>query len=363
MLDTIVVDDEEHAGERIGNFISKTKKLKLIDIYQKPDKFLKDIENKKYSPKLVFLDIKMPEKNGLKLAQRILEIDEKIDIVFVTAYKKYAVEAFELNAMDYLLKPITEDRFAETLSRLSLKKENSHNKTSKLWIATLGRFEIYYNNKEVNLDFPTAKTKELFLFLLFNRGDFVKSDKILDKLWSNKSIEKAKDLLYTTVYSLRKIFSNFGLEDIILSKRGYYSINKKKVSWDVVKFEKLYDLLKNNLSDNIEKTEKIMKLYKNEYLINKNYEWSYPLRIELKEKYKELMLKIADYYLQKEEYKESEEILKKVLKKFYLPVEIHKSLIEVYKKQGKKAAARKQYKILKDSMIEEFGIKPNIDLE
>src|SRR5699024_10415720 len=76
---------------------------------------------------VLFLDIEMPNTNGLELAEKIIEVNPNIEIVFVTAYNEYAVQAFEVNALDYLLKPVKTERLAKTLARLD---ENNDSKKS-----------------------------------------------------------------------------------------------------------------------------------------------------------------------------------------------------------------------------------------
>ncbi len=66
--------------------------------------------NNKLKPDLIFLDIQMPKLNGIEVAKKILDANHHPYIVFVTAYEKYAIDAFEVDAMDYILKPITEER-------------------------------------------------------------------------------------------------------------------------------------------------------------------------------------------------------------------------------------------------------------
>lgn len=81
-----------------------------------PSELLKDIKGLR--PDLVFLDIEMPEMNGLELAARLLELQEDIEVVFVTAYREYALEAFGVNALDYLLKPVVPDLLHRTIDRV-----------------------------------------------------------------------------------------------------------------------------------------------------------------------------------------------------------------------------------------------------
>ncbi len=71
-----------------------------------------------HAPDVLFLDIDMPRMNGMETARRLLESDRMPYTIFVTAYSEYAVQAFEVNAVDYLLKPIRGDRFREAVARV-----------------------------------------------------------------------------------------------------------------------------------------------------------------------------------------------------------------------------------------------------
>lgn len=86
---------------------------------------------KKERADVIFVDINIPVLNGMELAKMIKEFDENIAIIFVTAYDKYAISAFELMALDYILKPFDEDRIEKTIQRLrkymKLKKNNINN--------------------------------------------------------------------------------------------------------------------------------------------------------------------------------------------------------------------------------------------
>lgn len=88
---------------------------------------------------VIFLDIEMPDINGIELATRILDLQKNINIVFVTAYNQYAVEAFRLNALDYLMKPVSADRLKETLYRIMERKIPAP--FGRLSIRCFGRFD------------------------------------------------------------------------------------------------------------------------------------------------------------------------------------------------------------------------------
>lgn len=113
MYRCVVVDDEPIAREIIESFIEKTPNLKLLGSFQNAVEVLNF--EQKHNVDLYFLDINMPEINGLSLAKII---NKKAHIIFTTAYRDYAIDGFNLNVVDYLLKPIAFDRFLQAIEKL-----------------------------------------------------------------------------------------------------------------------------------------------------------------------------------------------------------------------------------------------------
>ncbi len=115
-LTTVVVDDEALACDELAYLLNDFPEIELI---ARGSNGLEAIELiQKLEPELVFLDVNMPGLDGLGVVRRLREKD--IDLphfIFVTAYDQYAVEAFRLEAMDYLLKPVERPRLAETIDR------------------------------------------------------------------------------------------------------------------------------------------------------------------------------------------------------------------------------------------------------
>ena len=108
----IVVDDEPLAVEMLAAFIRKTPSLELTATFTDPVLALSAIGEEK--PDLVFLDIQMPDLNGLELS-RLLPQDTRV--IFTTAFRQYAFESYEVEALDYLLKPIRYQKFIESVSK------------------------------------------------------------------------------------------------------------------------------------------------------------------------------------------------------------------------------------------------------
>lgn len=118
-LRCVIIEDEIPASEELNYIISKYNSIKVEGIAYDGGSGMELIKNKK--PDAVFLDINMPLQNGIKLAGEVKEIDSSIEIIFVTAYEEYAIKAFEVNALDYILKPFDERRIDITINRLEAK--------------------------------------------------------------------------------------------------------------------------------------------------------------------------------------------------------------------------------------------------
>ncbi len=117
-MKTIVIDDERLARKELISLLSDYKYITVVDEAVNVDDAYEKI--KKHSPDLLFLDIQMPGKTGFELLEMLDSVPE---VIFTTAYDEYALKAFEVNAFDYLLKPIQTERLGKSLSKL-LKKEN-----------------------------------------------------------------------------------------------------------------------------------------------------------------------------------------------------------------------------------------------
>lgn len=115
MMDVIIVDDEPAARRTLHEFCAAESDLRVVGEYADGVSALAAIRTQ--PPQLLFLDIQMGPLNGIQLA-RSLEPSQLPSLVFVTAYDTYALEAFEVSAVDYLLKPFDQERFRRTLERV-----------------------------------------------------------------------------------------------------------------------------------------------------------------------------------------------------------------------------------------------------
>lgn len=126
-MNVLLIDDERLAREELKSMLVKYDFLDIIGEAKNPNEGIEKI--KEYQPDLIFLDIQMPGMNGFEMLQQLDEIPK---VIFVTAYDEFAIKAFEINALDYLLKPIDPVRLNETLMKLQKPEEDFSTKLSGL---------------------------------------------------------------------------------------------------------------------------------------------------------------------------------------------------------------------------------------
>ncbi len=120
-IKAILADDEQNLSDYLKQRLNTLwPELEIVALAANGADALRLIDD--HAPEIVFLDIKMPGLSGLEVAGRI---DPKTHLVFVTAYDQYAVDAFDKQAVDYLLKPVTDDRLQRTITRLKGKLEKN----------------------------------------------------------------------------------------------------------------------------------------------------------------------------------------------------------------------------------------------
>jgi two-component system LytT family response regulator len=112
-MKTLVIDDERLARKELINLLKNFPEIEVVGECSNADEAERAILE--HQPDLIFLDIQMPGKNGFELLQH-LEVVPRV--IFVTAFDEYALKAFEVNALDYLLKPVEEDRLSEAIQKV-----------------------------------------------------------------------------------------------------------------------------------------------------------------------------------------------------------------------------------------------------
>ncbi len=201
-----------------------------------------------------FLDIRLGEMLGIELAKEIKEVRPETRIIFCTAYPEYAMDAFSVHAVGYLLKPITEEQVRQTLRQIDLMmSKDPKPERNKLVIQTFGHFEAFCDGRP--LPWERAKAKELLAFLVDQRGAAATNAEIALTLWEDDSKSRS---VQTIISSLRKTLKRVGMGDVLVRARNRTSVNVGKIKCD------LYDYLSGDTM--------AINAYQGEYM--SNYSWA-----------------------------------------------------------------------------------------
>lgn len=167
-----------------------------------------------------FLDIRLRGMLGIELAKEIKEIRSETRIIFCSAYTEYALDAFSVHAVGYLLKPITKAKIQETLDQIDMMlNRDPEPERQKLVVQTFGHFEAFFNDKP--LPWERAKAKELLAFLVDQRGASATNAEIALTLWEDDSKVRS---VQTIISSLRKTLRRVGMGDVLVRARKCFAL-------------------------------------------------------------------------------------------------------------------------------------------
>lgn len=361
MFKAIIVDDEKPALDVLRLLLEKTGQICVVGTFMSAVDALSKIQSLK--PDIAFLDIEMSDMSGLELAGKIIDTGIDIEIIFVTAYDKYALEAFRVNAIDYILKPFSTDDITRAIKRLKKVKPLSavsQKPGDKGRIYCFGRLSVFGAGCREAVKWRTSKTEELFAFMLQNLNRKVAKWKILQVLWPESVTEKQLNTnLYTTVYKVRKTLSSAKIKFSFTFINGSYKMELPNVYIDTAEFEELTDAEIVFSASSIEKYRKALSLYKGNYLEDNEYIWSQNKAEEYLSKYLILVSEFVKYYTTKADYANAERVLQEALAKAPLDDKLNEMLLKLYFVKKDKASFITHYNKIKELYQSELGITPN----
>ena len=227
----IAVDDEKLALDTLVDSIGKTVSEAETVGFRRPEEALAYAGENPCD--IAFLDIKMRGMTGLELARRLKEIRGDINIIFVTGYSEYSLDAFRLYASDYLLKPATPDAVGQALAHLRTPVKPVQAK--RVRFRCFGSFEVYVDNKP--LVFGRAKAKELLAYLVDRMGASATMGELMTVIWEDgPDTSSRQSNLRNLIADLKSVLSDAGVADIILKSRNSIALDCALVDCDYYDF-------------------------------------------------------------------------------------------------------------------------------
>ena len=361
MLKAVLIDDERPALRELEYLLKRHNDFEIAGLFTNPLEAINKVAS--LNPQVVFLDINMPQLQGLDAASSILDQCPSTEIVFITAYDQYALEAFEIHALDYILKPVSQERFDKTIQRI-LKKYRlvkPPETERKFSIKTLGRFQAEWEGQEP-IKWRSEKTRELFAFLLHNAGREVSREEILDTVWRDIDLEKAVHQLYNGIYYIRKNLQQYGVNRNLITIEGNYQLKLGIVEVDSLRFQQHIQAYSQN-KHNWTALESAEDLYTASYLEGTDWIWVEPEREKLDQQYLEVLVHLAEAYIQQQIFDRAEALLLKAFQKNPYLEGVSKLLIRLYKLTNRRNKALKHYLEYETILREELGIVPEEELQ
>lgn len=348
----MIVDDEWPALEQMQGLLRQCKGVGNILVYDNPREAFQAAAEQK--PDILFLDIQMPELSGLTFAEELLPFSPDTDIVFVTAYRNYAVEAFELSAADYLLKPVEPSRLLKTWNKITSRKmppgAGAGQGTSAA-VHALGGYELTGPHGPVK--WSTHKAEELFAYLWIHRQGSVSI--ILNDVFPQWNYEKGKQYLHTTVYQIRKTLKSAELgEQIELAfDRENYRLESAGIADDIGRFQEAANAALQ--SGDPERLQNAASLYGGELLQPLDSLWVYPARDKSRRLYLKLLEELLHCLFQQERYDEAEDYALRLAELEPLEESYALQLISLYLMIGKPLRAQRRFASFRESYMNEMG--------
>lgn len=286
MITALLADDEAHALSLLELLLHQMGEVKVVGCCSNGIEALEQIVRLK--PDVAFLDIEMPGMNGLEVAERLEAASSATHIVFVTAYDRYAVSAFENDALDYLLKPLEVDRLHRTVNRVKraiayrraeerepapAATEPAAGAPGNLSVQLLGEIQVSVEGRG-RLKWRTSKEKELFAYLAVHYGSRVHRDVLLDELWPDEHYQKAKVYLHTCVSYLRRDLRQLGMEDAVIYEDEKYSLIPALEHSDYREFVETAATLLSSGGSHADSLERMVALYSGRLFRSEDYQWA-----------------------------------------------------------------------------------------
>jgi len=173
MVKCFVIDDEKPARDEITYLINKHEDFEVIQSFENGRQLIESISD--YDVEVVFIDINMPGINGIEAVELLKARGLEFKVVFITAFDNHAVKAFELNAIDYILKPVSEERLNQTLDRISIETDSGDRKKLGEILQQLnkGHYEHVCFHKDGKL--IPVKLNEIIYVKAENKGTLVET--------------------------------------------------------------------------------------------------------------------------------------------------------------------------------------------
>lgn len=360
----LLIDDEQAMLTALSQLLSRIEGVVIVGMVRNSAEAVAIIAE--HEVDLAFIDIKIAEDSGLALALQLRRMNANLDIVFVTSHKEFALDAFDVYPLDYIVKPITGKRLEETVARAvrgRAEKLGSGNAdgSKRLLVSSLGILQIS-NEQGDSLKWMSRKSQELFAYLLLCRGNRASKVRVLEDLFHDRQGKNSELYLNTALYQLRRTLSAHGMKEILVSDREQYQMRLDQIESDFIQFEERLSGFHTIDENNAEAAIAVEKMYTGDLFEDKSYGWALAERERLSDLYDAFAKRLATWQLEHNEIRQAIQISKKLIRRNELDEEANMLLMRGFAALKDRLALQLHYKQYEALLKQELNIQPSPEL-
>lgn len=280
----LLLDEDLKVAKQMATQLAKYEEFEVIvekDI-SKIDEYIQH-----YAPHAIILETCYMAISGIEVATYINERYPQLHIIFMTKHKHYALRAFEMKVVDYLVHPITPVRLNKMVRKLHALNEELE-MTQRIYIDVLGQVTVK-DYQFVPIKTRTKKATELLCFLWYTQQAPPSRDLVIEALWPNIPVQKAIELLHSILYQLRKTLRTHGYQDAIIVRNRRYQL-----MIDVVADSKCVKALMATLPYEQASVDSILRYYQGEAFEEVSYPWATTLQQEIQYKLRHYFVQVLE---------------------------------------------------------------------
>ncbi|WP_100401607.1 response regulator [Bacillus sp. FJAT-42315] len=362
-MNIILVDDESLALDYLESLLRKVGSFKTIKKFDNPLLAKEAIVHEDVD--VVFLDINLPEINGIELAEMLIAKKPNLTIIFCTAYEEYAVQAFEINALDYIVKPVSIERLTKTMNRIQkqVPVETNNSKVDDDGFIYMNMFQtVSIQSKDrsfLTISWRTKKAEELFLYLLQHRNQLIHKSILVDTLWPEHDEEKVYNQLYTAVYYVRKKLKDFGEHFQLKNTSDGYILTLINVTLDVEEWETRYQAAPPLQEETINYYTDLLTLYNGDFLQEYDYWWAESKREKYKQWWLLTIYKLAHWHEEHQQFDKAVLYFSQIVRKYPEEEVAYFHLMKLYDANGHHLLVNQHYETLATFLQAELNTQPS----
>jgi len=314
---------------------------------------------------LAFVDISMPGESGMQFAERMEESGCRLQIVFVTSYKEYALKAYELPVLDYLVKPVSLERLERTVNRAiaarkasKLPRLSTHSRSSgQLIITLLGDVAVHNEIKSVKWSSP--KSAELFAYLLLHRGKPILRSRLIADIFAGTSPAGVDASLNKVVLQLQQSLEPLQSKLSVISESDGYGLEINEAFLDYAEFESKVEKLQTIGAWNLEIALQVERMYTDDLFGDKAYVWAIKDTKRFAELYTSFVKRLVEALMSNHNTAAASKLLYKLHARNSLDESVVRLLMKLHAMSGDKLGLAEQYYDFVRLLSRELGIRPS----